>query len=79
MSDDYLRLREAYDDVWQASDRLAVPIHDTGTLEDATALLAALWHAAEEHGVSRDDLNSVADLPMACLDVTAMLERRRAR
>lgn len=41
----------------------------------ATRLLDALLDAAEAHGVTLDDLDWVADLPGACLDVV----RRPAR
>ncbi|WP_405749995.1 hypothetical protein OHA19_10510 [Streptomyces sp. NBC_00012] len=36
----------------------------------ATRLLDALLDAAADHGVSLDDLDWVADLPGACLDVS---------
>lgn len=35
----------------------------------ATALLADMLTAAEEHGVTLDDFDWVTDLPGACLDV----------
>lgn len=35
----------------------------------ATALLADMLTAAARHGVTLDDLDSVTDLPGACLDV----------
>lgn len=44
--------------------------------EAATALLADLWLAAAEHGVTAADLAAVTSLPAAALDAVTARARR---
>jgi len=56
----------------------ATPITDAEQAA-ATRLLDAMLHAAEQHGVSLDDLDWTVDLPGACLDVIRTQTRHTTR